>query len=111
MSKVTEMVHDVIDGLKKPFLNSKGQEVPDPVPLFVELGLEPEDPIEERIRRIVGSQMFATAAEKAGLETIDDANDFDVGGEDEILTGYEAIVMADDHLIENPVEESTPSRS
>jgi hypothetical protein len=55
--------------------------------------------------------MFATAAEKAGLETIDDANDFDVGGEDEILTGYEAIVMADDHLIENPVEESTPDAS
>ena len=88
--KMTETLRKHIGGL------FKGQEVCDPTPLAVELGIEPEDPIELRIQKFFASERMKNHAEQAGFETIDESNDFFVGGEDEIVTPYEAVMMIDE---------------
>lgn len=78
----------------------KGQEVPDPVPLFVELGLKPEMTIEERVNRLVRSNQWNEQMSSQGVETFEEANDFNVGGADEVTTPYQDVLMAEEFPIE-----------
>lgn len=85
-------------------LNSRGQEVLSDVPKAIELGIKPEDPIEVRINKLFASQRAEAMFRNTGFETLEEANDFDVNGEEELLSPYEHVMMVD----EFPIEEETP---
>lgn len=64
-------------------LNEKGQEVPDPTPVEVPLRFrEKYVSLHEKIAAYVRSEQFKLKAEAEGLETEDEANDFDVEEEE-----------------------------
>lgn len=62
----------------KSRLNDKGQEVLNDAPVTLPVRYQRGDNITERVQRMV-EETISRRAEMAGLETLDDANDFDVG--------------------------------
>lgn len=71
---------------KKP-LNEHGQLVPDPVPMAPPVGFKPQPSLSEMIR----AQVLAASRDAAreGFETVEEADDFDVGDDPEISSPYE----------------------
>lgn len=61
--------------------NVIGQELPDPTPMAPPVGFMRQPSLSERIRDMVRSEALRVAAESSGLETLDEADDFDVGDE------------------------------
>lgn len=53
-------------------------ETPDPNPVRMPAGFKRPETLEERIRRLVRSERFNQAMDESGMETFDEANDFDV---------------------------------
>lgn len=68
-------------------LNDKGQLVPDPIPMAPPIGYSKQPSMAELIRAQV-LQVSRDAA-REGLETEEQADDFDVGDEPEIRSPYE----------------------
>lgn len=66
-------------------VNELGQEVPDDTPVEVPLKFRENLDIHSRLKDYVRSELFAMKAEEAGLETEEEANDFDVEEEDGAL--------------------------
>lgn len=55
-------------------------EKPDPVPVAPPIGYQPTPPIEELIQQMITSHLLRAEAEAAGMETFEEADDFEVGG-------------------------------
>lgn len=55
-----------------------GKEYPNPVPMEPPLGFVPQKPLHEQIRDMVAQQLSQVAHDE-GLETAEEADDFDVG--------------------------------
>jgi hypothetical protein len=53
-------------------------ELPDPVPMRPPIGLRAPDTLETMIRNIVRGEYIKQAAEQSGLETWEEADDFDI---------------------------------
>lgn len=64
---------------KHKALDPAGAEVPDPVPLAPPVGYTRQPSMFEHMRQLIKSEALRVAAEQAGAETFDEANDFDVG--------------------------------
>jgi len=67
---------------KKPsggYLNKEGAERPSSIPLDPPLGYKRTPSLSEQIRAMVRSEALAQATAAAGVETFDEADDFDVG--------------------------------
>jgi len=60
--------------------NEKGEEILDPTPMALTVGFTRPLTLEERIASMVRGEM-SLASQKAGFETFEDANDFDVDDE------------------------------
>ena len=75
-----------------------GREILDPTPLYVQLGIEPDLDIIERTKMMTQTGVFGQIAEARGFESYEDANDFGEDEGDDPLTGYEAVVMAEDYI-------------
>lgn len=84
MGKVKELVSQIVAKL-----NSKGQEIPDPTPVAVPIGFGIPESLESKIRRMVRSESLSMAAERAGHETFEEADDFDVDDEDDMSSPWE----------------------
>ena len=72
-------------------INPLGQEVVDPRPVEVPVGYDAPEPLEQRIARLVQTEI-SEIAQREGYESFDDANDFDVDDpdfSDDIRTPYE----------------------
>lgn len=68
----------VKDKVKKFFgLDEHGNEVPDPIPVAVPIGNRAPESIDARIARILNHSLKADL-EKRGLETFEEADDFDI---------------------------------
>jgi len=65
----------------KPRLNEKGQEVLDITPVTLPVRYQRGENITERVQRMV-EETLSRRAEMQGLESLDDANDFYVEGDD-----------------------------
>lgn len=61
--------------------NSRGEEIPDPKPAALQVDIEAEMPLEQKIFRAVQSVEWNRLMQKRGLETFEEANDFDVPDE------------------------------
>lgn len=69
-------------------LNEHGHEVPDPRPVARPLHVDVPETLAEMIQRMVRSQV-SRQAEAVGFETFEDADDFDVGDDEELSSPYE----------------------
>lgn len=68
---------------RRSFLTKDGRELPDPTPMAPAIGFKRQPTIADRLREIVRSEHMRIAAEEAGKETFEEADDFDVGDEDD----------------------------
>lgn len=66
-----------------------GREVPDPVPVAPPVGYHRQPTMVEHIRNLVRSEHLRQAAEAAGLESFEDADDFDVPDDLVPVSAYE----------------------
>lgn len=69
--------------LKFGLLDEDGREHPDPVPVAPPIGHNPQPSLAEKIRAMVQSEHLRLAAEQAGMETFDEADDFEVDEDDD----------------------------
>lgn len=71
--------------------DERGHELPDPTPLAPPVGYNPQPSLAETIRRMVRSEKLAMEAEAAGMETFEEADDFDVGDDYDPTSPYEEV--------------------
>lgn len=64
-----------------------GIEVPDPEPAFVPTGLAKQESIQQMIRRMIRTEA-SLHADSLGQETFEEADDFDIGDDDEFESAY-----------------------
>lgn len=77
---MAERVHD-----------EQGHEIPDPVPMEPPLGYRRTPSLAEQIRMHIRSEALRRAAEEAGYETFEEADDFDVGDDYDPTSPYEEV--------------------
>lgn len=63
-------------------LDEDGRFKPDPIPMAPPVGYMKQESMAEIVRRMVRSEHLRLAADAAGLESFDEAEDFDVGDDD-----------------------------
>lgn len=70
--------------------DSLGREIPDPTPLELSPGQARPETIQEMMQRLIRTHL-SQAAQDAGEESFEEANDFDIEDEDfdDVLTTYE----------------------
>jgi hypothetical protein len=78
---------------------SKEKEQPDPRPVEIPLDCKKPESIEDMIRKYVATQL-STHMHNQGHETFDEANDFDVDEDDDVMynSPYEEIELIEEHL-------------
>lgn len=74
--------------MRKAKLNERGHELLDPTPLELPVGFKRPESLEEQIRRLVRVNI-SRQAEQEGYETFEDADDFDVGEDEDPRTPFE----------------------
>lgn len=62
-------------------LNERGHEVPDATPVAMPVGFRKPESLQDQIQRLVRNELSARAASQ-GMETFEEADDFDVGDDD-----------------------------
>lgn len=62
--------------------NSKGEEIPDPVPLATSVQLAPQKSIHDRVLEVLRSERWNEMMRAQGMETFDEANDFEIDDEE-----------------------------
>lgn len=87
---------------------NKSEEDLDHTPVAVPVSAAPPS-LSEQVRELVQMHISHAAAEQ-GLETLEEANDFEVDDDEGeiVLSGYEVYDMADDELAAGPVPEDEP---
>lgn len=73
-----------------------GREIPDPTPMELPLGYERPEPLEHMIARMI--QANSRLAAKQGLETEEEANDFEIDDDDKLVSKYEFTEMQEEHI-------------
>lgn len=86
-AKITEVKVEYM----KPGLDQFGRETPDPVPMAPPLGYNRQPSLTEKIRAMVRSEHVRLAAMQAGMETFEEADDFEVGDDLDPSTPYEEV--------------------
>lgn len=76
--------------LKARRMTDDGREIPDPVPMAPPIGYIKQPSMVEHIRNMVRSEQLRMAAEEAGAESFEEADDFDVGEDELPGTPWEA---------------------
>lgn len=69
-------------------LNENGHEIPDPRPMAAPLHIRVPETLAQQIQRMVRSELSQRAADQ-GHETFEEADDFDVGDDEELSSPYE----------------------
>lgn len=82
-SRVVKQAHLHLDEL--------GREILDGTPVAPPVGYKQTIPLAQQIREMVRSEHLRIAAEKSGMETFEEADDFDVGDDYDPSSPYELI--------------------
>lgn len=69
-------------------LDALGHEVPDPNPMALPSGFKRPESLAEQVQRLVRGEV-SRRAQEAGHESFEEAEDFDVGEDDDLHTPYE----------------------
>lgn len=87
-----------------------GREVNNPKPVAVPTDLNRPLTLQEQIKRVIRTTM-SQEAEEEGFETLEESMDFDVGGDNEVVSGYEFTEMHEEEMLDNlnsaPTESTT----
>lgn len=94
-----------IGELQRCILTDDGYEVNNPLPLVLDTGLKRPPTLAEQIKRVLRAEIDRSAMD-GGMESYEDANDFDVDEEELPVSKYE--VMEDEVPIEAPAEPAQP---
>lgn len=86
MAKKPEQL-DLVEEVAR--LTPRGHEVPDPTPMAPPVGFKKQPSMIENIRAMVRSENLRLAAQQAGMETMDEADDFEVGDDYDPSSPYE----------------------
>lgn len=82
--------------------DDKGRELLDDTPVEMPVGFKRPESIHEMVRRYIRTEAFRQKMEEAGLETEEEANDFDVDEEESdverFISRHELSAMAADEL-------------
>lgn len=83
--------------MERLMLDELGREMPDGTPMEVPFHLRGQESIDQRVARLV-AQSLSRAAQETGMETEEEANDFDIPDDDPTggLTSHE--LLGDDEL-------------
>ncbi len=81
---------------------SRRKEYPDSTPIEVPIGYDTPLPLREEMRRFIKQELSA-AAESAGEETFEEADDFDID-EEETLSPYELTDLQEEFVDDEPEE-------
>lgn len=103
-----EMAWNIHPKHKPLRLNDRGAgayEVPDPRPIAPPVGYQRQVPLHEQIRAMVRSERLRQEVEAAGFETVEEADDFDVGDDFEPSAPYEIDFDPGDPEYKAPVPE------
>lgn len=76
-------------GYRPTYLDDNGHEVLDPTPMAPPVGYRPQPTMVDHIRAQIRSAKLAEEAELAGLETFEEADDFDVDDDFDPSSPYE----------------------
>lgn len=96
--KVAENPHEPIPStedhqrdypIRKRVLDPQGREIVSPLPMDPPIGYSRSEPLALQIRRMVMSEHLRIAAEQAGVETFEEADDFEVGDDYEPSSPWE----------------------
>lgn len=80
--------------------NEKGEEIPDNTPVELPLGYHHPEELQDMIRRMVTDAAVLAAQEAAGVDTEEEADDFNVMGEEsDEISGYEFTEMQEEQLV------------
>jgi len=71
------------------YLTKQGHEKPDPTPIEAPLQLERQEPLHLKIRRMVQQEHVRAALEAQGIETPEEADDFEIGDDFDPSSPYE----------------------
>lgn len=84
--------------LKDKFLgrqNEKGQEIPDPTPIAIPAGITRPPTLQETIQRFIRNDAIRRHLETQGIETFEEADDFDVPDNLDPSSPYELVYDQD----------------
>lgn len=86
-----EMREELITRVKtnRGYLTADGRERPDPTPMAPPVGYRPPDPLHLKLRQMIISEKLAREAAEQGMETFEEADDFDVGDDYDPSSPYE----------------------
>lgn len=68
----------------RPKWTQNGEELPDPTPLAASVPITPQKTIHEKVLDVLRSERWNEMMRAQGMETFEEANDFEVGDEDDL---------------------------
>lgn len=89
--KFTEEQPERCERTQDIFLDTAGREIPDPTPMAPPVGYKKQPSMVDHIRSMVRSELLRQSVAAEGLETFEEAEDFDVGDDYDPTTPYEAV--------------------
>lgn len=95
MGKVKEILKPVVNKLSS-YVN--GLEVPDPNPLEAPIGFKKPMSMNDRIRQMIRSEQLRMAADQSGMETFEEADDFDIGDDYDPHSPFEEVFDPEDKI-------------
>lgn len=91
--------------------NAKGEQIPDNTPVEMPLGYTPPEDLQSMIRRMVTDAAVLAATEAAGIESFEEADDFDVMDEDATeVSGHEFTPMQEEQLKKDRSQSKVPKQ-
>lgn len=90
MSKIKQAVAAAARAFRQAY-NERGEEIPDTTPVAAAVKFDRPPSIHEIVAQHLRSEQWRMASQKAGVESFEEANDFDVGDEefDDVPTLHE----------------------
>lgn len=86
---MVRVVMDLETGEVRQYIDEDGREVLDPTPMEPPLGWKRQPSLAEQIRDMVRSEQLRAAAEAQGMETFEEADDFEVDDDYDPSTPFE----------------------
>lgn len=87
--------------------NERNEEVLDTTPVEMPIGYERPESLASMIARMINSTELQRAAQKQGLETFEESDDFDMDDDGEMVSPYQLTDMQEDKPYVQPAQKPT----
>lgn len=88
--------------------NDKNEEIPDNTPVEMPLGYTEPESLEQVIARMIAANDFRKSQEAQGMESFEEADDFDVMDEGDIVSDHELTPMQEEYVVPKEQRRSAP---